>query len=103
MPNKVFCFVRYGKDAKTPVVVIANFTPQSHHQFRLGVPELGVYEVIFNSDDHKYWGSGVKVVAHPQQLIESKCEPCHGMENSIEITVPPLSTVYLQLLSGATC
>ena len=101
--QSIFSFVRYGKDAKRPLLVVANFTPMSHHQFRLGVPEQGVYEVIFNSDDHDYWGSGVQVVAHPQQLIESKTEPSHGMENSIEITVPPLSTVYMQLICGVSC
>ncbi|MCF2826236.1 MULTISPECIES: 1,4-alpha-glucan branching protein GlgB [unclassified Pseudoalteromonas] len=101
--QSIFSFVRYGQDGVTPLVVIANFTPQTHFQFRLGVPSAGVYQVILNTDDKAFWGSGVGVVAHKQQLIESKSIASHGLEQSIDITVPPLATVYLQLISGGTC
>ncbi|RXE96312.1 1,4-alpha-glucan branching protein GlgB [Pseudoalteromonas sp. PS5] len=101
--QSIFSFIRYGNDGLTPLVVVANFTPQTHFHFRLGVPASGVYQVILNTDDTEFWGSGVGIVAHKQQLIESKEIESHGLSQSIDITIPPLATIYLQLISGGTC
>ncbi|MDK2597375.1 1,4-alpha-glucan branching protein GlgB [Pseudoalteromonas obscura] len=98
--QSILSFVRYGKQHSELVVVVCHFTPQVFHHFRLGVPKGGVYQVIFNSDDEQFYGSGVKVVAHKQQLVQSKEITSHGLDHSIEITVPPLSTVYLKYISA---
>lgn len=98
--QSILSFIRYAEQSKSHLVVIAHFTEHVHHQFRVGVPERGVYQVILNTDDNEYWGSGVSAVAHLQQLIETQNKPSHGFEQSIEITIPPLSTLYLSYVTG---
>ncbi|KZN46248.1 1,4-alpha-glucan branching protein GlgB [Pseudoalteromonas luteoviolacea] len=98
--QSILSFVRFGKKQSELLIVVSHFTPQVFHHFRLGVPKEGAYQVVFNSDDKQFYGSGVQVVAHKQQLVQSKAVACHGLDNSIEITIPPLSTVYLKYISA---
>ena len=56
------------------------------------MPDGVVYQEIFNSDDKNYWGSGVK----NEGELFSKYEEANGRANSIEITLPPLSTIVLK-------
>lgn len=98
--QSIFSFVRFSKSKNQHIVVISNFTGQVYHQFRMGVPAKGVYQVALNTDDETFWGSGVNAVAHSQQLIETQDIASHGFEQSIQITIPPLSTLYLQFVTG---
>ncbi|KZN48060.1 1,4-alpha-glucan branching protein GlgB [Pseudoalteromonas luteoviolacea] len=98
--QSILSFARFGKHYSDLTVVVSHFTPQVFHHFKLGVPKGGVYQVVFNSDDEDLFGSGVKVVAHQQQLLESKPTASHGFEQSVEITIPPLCTVYLKYISA---
>lgn len=73
------------------VLVISNFTPVPRLGYTLGVPQAGQYELLINTDSEEYWGSGVAVNAvTPTQVVSS-----HGLDNSIVIDLPPLSTVFL--------
>jgi 1,4-alpha-glucan branching enzyme len=98
--QSMFSFARYGKSKSDLLIVISHFTAQVFHQYRLGVPLSGVYEVVLNTDDKDLYGSGVTAVAGKQQLIESVAVASHGYENSIVITIPPLSTLYLKRITG---
>ncbi|CCQ10915.1 1,4-alpha-glucan (glycogen) branching enzyme,GH-13-type [Pseudoalteromonas luteoviolacea B = ATCC 29581] len=98
--QSILSFVRFGKSALENVVVIANFTPTVHHGFRLGVPNAGVYEVILNTDNEKFYGSGISVVGSKQQLVKTNSIDSHGFEHSIEISIGPLSTIYLRKVAG---
>ncbi|WP_440056499.1 1,4-alpha-glucan branching protein GlgB (plasmid) [Pseudoalteromonas sp. T1lg65] len=101
--QSIFSFARFAKNSSSPLVVVANFTPNTHHRFRLGVPAPGVYQVCLNTDEQSFWGSGCSVVAGKQQLVEAKPKSSHGCANSIEITIPPLSTIYLLRITGEAC
>ncbi|MEJ2004412.1 MAG: 1,4-alpha-glucan branching protein GlgB, partial [Cyclobacteriaceae bacterium] len=84
--NSVIAFARYGKDESSDVVVaVCNFTPTPHYNYRIGVPVAGKWKEIFNSDDKKYSGSGVR-----NGSVKSTADEMHGMDQSIEITLPPL-------------
>jgi 1,4-alpha-glucan branching enzyme len=98
--QSIFSFVRFSKTLNQHIVVISHFTGQVYHQFRMGVPAKGVYQVALNTDDETLWGSGVNAVAHTQQLIETQNIASHGFEQSIQLTIPPLSTLYLQFVTG---
>jgi 1,4-alpha-glucan branching enzyme len=91
--NSIYAFIRFGEEGQKPVVVICNFTPQVHHNFRLGVPEVGHYAEILNTDAEIYGGSNQGNYGG----ITSDPTPWHNQEQSIEITVPPLSTVIFTL------
>jgi 1,4-alpha-glucan branching enzyme len=90
--NSVFAFIRYGREG-APLLFVANFTPVPRHDYRLGVPQPGTWTEVLNGDDVRYGGSGV---LNPGP-IASQDEPSHGFGNSIQITVPPLTGVFLTL------
>ena len=86
-------FVRRAKDPNDFLVVVCNFTPVPRMKHRLGVPQAGWYEEIFNSDSTYYGGSnlgnGPGVTA--QEI------PSHGRPASVELCLPPLAVVVLKL------
>ena len=90
--DSVISYIRRGHDYNNYMIVISNFTPVVRHGFKIGVPDSGAYQEIFNSDDKNYWGSGVK---NEGELIASD-EGMHGRPHSIELTLPPLSTIVLK-------
>lgn len=75
------------------VIAISNFTPAVRHGARFGVPEAGTYEEVFNSDAAEFGGSNVI----NENDIPSQDVPWNNKSYSIQITVPPLATVYIQL------
>lgn len=91
--QSVYSFIRFNHDRSQAVVVVCNFTAQTHQQFALGVPQAGTYQEILNSDDEKYAGSGQK---NADQL-QSTASPWQGQPHQISVTLPPLSTVIFQL------
>src|SRR5690606_14099494 len=57
--NSVITYMRRDKDGNA-LLVVCNFTPLVRSSYRVGVPEEGDYEEIFNTDAVVYGGSGVK-------------------------------------------
>ena len=83
-------FVRTSKDAKQKVYVVSNFTPVPRKNFRIGVDEACTLTLALNTDDGAYWGSNYEVVANTTaQLV-----PWNDRTHSVEITLPPLATVF---------
>ena len=80
-----------GKD----LVVLLNFAPVARRDYRIGVPEAGVYTEVFTSDDVAYGGGGLK-----NGRIETEEIGMHGFGQSIRLTVPPLSAVCFELWNG---
>jgi 1,4-alpha-glucan branching enzyme len=87
--RSILAYGRRGRSQNEEVLVICNFTPVVRYGFRLGVPVEGVYSEILNTDSSVYGGSNV--INSPQ---ESSPIPWHNLPQSIEITLPPLATVY---------
>jgi len=90
--DSVLAFIRRATDPADFIVVACNFTPVPREHYRLGVPQAGWYEEVFNSDSTYYGGSdvgnGPGVQTDP---LES-----HGRPVSLEITLPPLSVVMFK-------
>lgn len=90
--NSIVSFIRKAKDSAEYIIAICNFTPEVREGYRLGVPEKGAYVEVFNSDLEEYGGSGVK--NEGELLVQDVA--WHNREQSIEIRVPPLATIYLK-------
>ena len=90
--NSVISFLRKARDSNNHVVCVCNFTPIPRHEYRIGVPTLGHYRELLNSDAETYGGSnmgnGGGVMAEPIAA--------HGFPNSVILTLPPLSVLYLK-------
>jgi 1,4-alpha-glucan branching enzyme len=91
--NSVFAFLRYGNDDTSPVLVVCNMTPVPRSGYSIGVPRPGVWRELLNTDSSYYGGSdmgnGGAVETVPVQR--------HGEAQSLELTLPPLGTLYLRL------
>ncbi len=91
--NSVFSFLRRAKDPEDFVVVVSNFTPIPRHNYRVGVPRLGFYREILNTDAALYGGSNVGNLGG----LESEPVPAMGRPYSLDLTLPPLGAVYFKL------
>ncbi len=90
--NSVLTYIRRGHDTKNDLFVVCNFTPAPRENYNVGIPkDSGKIKEILNSDDKKYGGSGMK--SKLTQLIE---KPWNGREQSVELTIPPLSIIVFQ-------
>ncbi len=88
--QSVLAFER-GAGEAPPVVVLCNFTPTPRPHYRVGVPRAGRWEVLINTDDPVYDGSGL-----PLDLHEAHAQPAHGRAWSLQLTLPPLACVMLR-------
>ncbi len=84
----VASFVRYGRGLTKPLVFICNFSVNAYDKYRIGVPESGVYRMLFCTDEQQYGGAGIydyekKIMAEEVYM--------HGREHSIEFALPGLS------------
>ncbi|BBB90385.1 MAG TPA: 1,4-alpha-glucan branching protein GlgB [Methylomusa anaerophila] len=90
--HSVIAFMRQGEKAADVIIVICNFTPVVRHGYRIGVPPAACYREVFNSDWQIYGGSGQTNAG----AIKVEETPWHNRQTSVELTLPPLATIYLR-------
>ncbi|MDZ4230933.1 MAG: 1,4-alpha-glucan branching protein GlgB, partial [Dehalococcoidales bacterium] len=90
--QSIISFIRKGKSTGDILLVIGNFTPMTHFNYRVGVPRGGSWTEILNSDAGEYGGSGQGNPA----TVEAQEIPTHGRPYSLEITVPPLAVTFFK-------
>jgi 1,4-alpha-glucan branching enzyme len=89
--RSILGYARRAPSTGETILVVLNFTPVVRHGYRLGVPEPGLYEEIFNSDAADFGGSNVVNDPRPSADV-----PWHGQPHSIEFMLPPLGAVFLK-------
>lgn len=89
--NSVIAFRRKSKDGKE-LIAVCNFTVVARESYRIGVPFAGTYEVVFNSDDTHFGGEG----KFTKTIYKSEKIPMHSQQNSVDLSLPGLSTIYLK-------
>ena len=89
--NSVIAFRRIDEKGKE-VIAVCNFTNIERNNYCIGVPSKGNYKVVFNSDDAQFGGEG----KGNKDKIKTIDTPMHGLENSISLDLPPMSTIYLK-------
>ena len=75
------------------VLVVCNFTPVVRQDYRLGVPQTGVWCELINTDSEVYGGSGLAVAEG--RAMQTDPDPMHGQAQSLRLQLPPLSCVML--------
>ncbi len=83
---------RRTNDDGDDVIAICNFAPVERDNYRFGIPEEKNYEIVLNSDDIRYGGSGIK----EKEIVLSEKIAMHGKANSIAVDIPPMSVMYLK-------
>lgn len=89
--NSIISYIRRDKHGGA-IVVVLNLTPVVRENYRLGLPEAGIYREIMNTDAATYGGSDVCNIG------DIKAEPVAWMNKheSAQITLPPLGCVVLR-------
>jgi 1,4-alpha-glucan branching enzyme len=90
--QSLLSYIRNGGPEAAPVVVVCNFTPLVRHGFRLGVPRTGQWVEKINTDSASYGGSNIGNLGG----VEAQEKSSHGRPFSVEISLPPLSTLVLE-------
>lgn len=85
--QSIVSFVRHGDKPADDLLILINFDPASYETYRVGTPREGDWELVFNTDEPTFGGSGFPVV----DMASSKPEPWNMRGNSIEIAVPGLA------------
>lgn len=91
----ILIFRRSSKQEDLAVVV--NLSPNSYEDYRIGAQGEGVFREIFNSDQIKYYGSGVI----NNSEIETEKIAYHGYKNSFSMKIPPLAISILSFRKKA--
>jgi 1,4-alpha-glucan branching enzyme len=91
--DNVIAFIRNAPTSGRKLVCVCNLSPVVRTGYRVGVPALGVYREILNTDSTFYGGSnqgnGGGVMA--EQI------PWHGLPHSLVLTLPPLATLWFEV------
>ena len=90
--NSVNAYLRKAKHAQAAIVCLCNFTPVPRHHYRIGVPELGWYRELINTDGIIYGGSNMGNGGG----VHATETPSHGFRYSLTVTLPPLSVLMLK-------
>jgi 1,4-alpha-glucan branching enzyme len=93
--DSTLSYVRRSRNGEL-VLVVCNFTPMPRHNFAVGVPRAGYWRELANSDARDYGGSGMGNLGG----VVSQPIPAHGRNQSLTLTLPPLSTVIFKCESN---
>ena len=77
------------RDGERVALVVCNLTPVPREHYRIGVPNAGRWAERLNTDAGVYGGSGLGNTGEAQ----TQAIAAHGQGQSLEIVLPPLSTV----------
>ncbi len=91
----VLAFLRRAEVGRA-VLVLVNFTPVSWGDYVVGVPEGGDWEVLAASDDVRFGGLG----NWSGHRWSSTQRPNQGYQQSLVLTLPPLSATFLALVGS---
>lgn len=92
--NSVYIYLRKAKEEAEVMMIVLNLKPYVY-PYKIGVDEGTNWEVVLNSDDEKYGGSGVQATILDEQDDEWMFRP-----NSIILELPPLAGVILKQKSA---
>ncbi len=90
--HSVASFVRRGRDPEDAVLAVFNFTPVPRHNYRVGVPSGGFWKEVLNGDAVEFGGSGQGNLGG----VESAPIEAHGHPHSLNLTLPPLTALFLR-------
>ncbi len=92
--NSILIYQRKSDIKNDVLMIVCNLNITPHKEYKIGIQAKQTWEVVFNSDDKKYWGSGFEI----RQKVATKKEEWHGKKNMLMIDIPPLSVIVYRLI-----
>lgn len=90
--HSIVSYLRKGSSTPDVILVVCNFTPVAHGDYRVGVPFAGPWKELLNSDAKEYGGRGLGNLG----AVEAVPEPLHGRSHSLRLTLPPLGVLVFK-------
>jgi 1,4-alpha-glucan branching enzyme len=84
------------KSAFEVIIVVLNFTPEPRYDYRIGIPDEGIYRELVNSDSEFYAGSNMGNTG----LVHSEAKAWMDQPHSLVLLLPPLAGIVLTRLNG---
>ncbi len=94
--HSIIAFSRWSAGRKDFLIILCNFTPVPRTLYRVGVPQRGFYQEVFNTDAEMFGGSNLGNGPH---WIPSEDVFFHNQSQSILVTVPPLAVTVFRCAS----
>jgi 1,4-alpha-glucan branching enzyme len=88
----VYAFCRFAAGRRHVLVCVANLTPVPRPAYRVGLPAAGRWEVLVDTDDVRFGGSGYRGAV---RLVDAVDEGRHGLPASAALDLPPLAVLWL--------
>ena len=86
--NSVIAFRRKDRKGRE-LVVVCNFCPVLREDYRLGLPKVGWYIPVLNTDDEEFGGYGFK-----PEIVRTEKTPSHNQKQSGLFRIPPMSVCF---------
>lgn len=90
--QSIISFRRIDNHGKE-LIALCNFNPVRREHYRIGAPVYGTYTEVFSTDAAEFGGGGIT-----NGTFDTDAVPMHGFEQSMELTIPPLSVLYFKLV-----
>ncbi len=91
--QSVISFRRIDKKGKE-IIVVCNFQPVLRENYRIGVPIDGTYSEVFNTEAEEFGGCGI---SNGKSIVSDEVA-MHGFEQSVSLTLPPMSVMYFKCI-----
>jgi 1,4-alpha-glucan branching enzyme len=92
--HSIYAFLRWGYAGSTAVACVANFTPVPRRGYRVGTPWAGAWEVLVDTDDTTFAGSGFGAVG-AGSTVAADGPSWQGQQASLLVDLPPMSMIWL--------
>jgi 1,4-alpha-glucan branching enzyme len=85
--RSIFAWLRKGRDVHERCLVVVNFTPEVHRDYRIKVPFAGFWREVLNTDAAAYGGTNVGNGGGVNTLPE-------GTVPEVSLVIPPLAAIF---------
>jgi 1,4-alpha-glucan branching enzyme len=88
----VLSYLRKGYKPEEDILIILNMTPVAREHYAMGLEGGGEWQEILNSDDSRFFGSGVVNTG----ILTAQDGPHHGKSHVLRLRIPPLGATILK-------
>jgi 1,4-alpha-glucan branching enzyme len=94
--NSILCFQRNSDVKNDVIMVVCNLNVTPHQDYKIGLYAKQEWDLIFNTDEKQFWGSGFEVRAKYKTIKKE----WNGRNHCLEVDIPPLCVLVFKLLSS---
>ncbi|MFC6181414.1 1,4-alpha-glucan branching protein GlgB [Lactiplantibacillus daowaiensis] len=90
--SSTMAFIRQAKRKYSFVVAAFNFVPVERRHYRIGVPYVGRYDLLLNTEAQAFGGTWTKL----ETTFTAVAEPYHGQPASFDVTLPAMGALLIR-------